>query len=205
MNKLQRYNVLAMAMGNGYTDTSGGVSITHKHSDLDYVKWKHDLICKEASDIKYIDNNGYGAYTFRIKGSRFIKAMRPYLIREEYITPKTLSKIGDLGLSIIYMDYGSFYPKKRNGKIHAYELVLSLCFKSKLKALSIIKYFIEKYGIRFTIKKDRNRFSLRCGTAVAKNFIEIVKPYVSQVPSMMYKIGLPRLIHQEGVGIQGKT
>ena len=190
MNKVQRGLVLAMAMGDGHVDTSGGVPVLHKGANQDYVLWKRSLIPSISSDVVYKDNRGFDSYTFRIRGSKFMKMIRSHLRSEEYITPRLLRRVGAIGLAILYMDDGSLYPKKRNGQVHAYELVISWCFKSEEKAKSIIEYFNNEYGITFTIKRNKGRYSLRCGSAQARKVIEIVEPYVSQVPSMKYKLNI---------------
>ena len=37
--------------------------------------------------------------------------------------------------------------------------------------------------------RKKDSFSLACGTTEGKKFIEIVRPYVEQIPHMRYKIG----------------
>jgi hypothetical protein len=49
-------------------------------------------------------------------------------------------------------------------------------------------FFAEKYGVLFSIVKNNACYRLRCGTKVAKQFIEIVRPFI--IPSMRYKIDL---------------
>ena len=65
--------------------------------------------------------------------------------------------------------------KKRNGIVHAYDLVISLyCSKEECNR------FIEKlngFGLKFTLKCNRGLYSIRCGTKSARKFIELIKPY----------------------------
>ena len=55
----------------------------------------------------------------------------------------------------------------------------------------IIDYFKEVWDVNFYMfreGKKEDSYSLCCGTKEGIKFINIVKPYVSQVPSMMHKI-----------------
>jgi len=59
------------------------------------------------------------------------------------------------------------YAKKTNGKIHAYELVISM-YTSKEEALDAIKFMKERLDVDFTLKYNRGKYSIRCGTRMAK-------------------------------------
>lgn len=75
------------------------------------------------------------------------------------------------------MDDGGLSQKKRNGKVHANDLILNTHL-SKEENQVIIDYFKEEWDIHFTQIKNKNRYRLRCGTREARKFISIVEPYI---------------------------
>jgi hypothetical protein len=83
--------------------------------------------------------------------------------------------------------------KSKSGKVHGFYIKISTC-EPKEEVQIIIDYFREVWGISFYMfheGKKENSYSLCCGTKEAKKFIKIVKPYVEQIPSMLYKV-LPK-------------
>lgn len=82
------------------------------------------------------------------------------------------------------MDDGSLVAKKRDGEIHAYDLTIST-YCDLQSVNNIIDYFNQEYGITFTVKKNKDKFSVRCGTKQARKFLKIVSPHI--VKCMEYK------------------
>ena len=59
----------------------------------------------------------------------------------------------------------------------------------------IAKWFEQQYGFEFRVMQDKrcNKWFLRMGIKEQVGaFIEIIKPYVLQIPTMCYKIGLTK-------------
>ncbi|MBL1208752.1 hypothetical protein [Geminocystis sp. GBBB08] len=189
LTKETRNLILAMAIGDGNIN-NGCLFIVHCEKQKQYLDWKHELIKNISGKISRFINNGYVAYRFNTKRLTFLKQIKPYLYKQEKITPKILNRIGVIGLAIWYMDDGSLIKKKRNGKIHAYELVLSTYFNSEEKANEIIDWFKTKLNINFTVKRNKGKFSIRCGTSESRKFIQLIKPYVEKVGCFDYKIDI---------------
>ena len=103
------------------------------------------------------------------------------------ISRNVLNYLNPQGIAIWYMDDGCLSAKKRNGKIHAYELILNTYISYEDNQI-IVDYFKEVWNINFTITRDKGKSRIRCGTREARKFIEIVKPYI--VPCMEYKINI---------------
>jgi hypothetical protein len=197
--KLTRDLLLAMSIGDGYIEKNGAVAILHCSKQLDYLKWKHELLRGFVNEIRPKNNNGYESYLFVTKSNKFMKRIRNFLYKEEKITVKILHRVGVLGLSILYMDDGSLVAKRnKNGVVHAYDLKISLYLKSEDKAKQICDYVLNEYAIKFTLNRDKGRFSIRCGTREARKFIELVNPYVSQVPCMQYKLNISYPVGEYG-------
>ena len=193
-SKESRDLVLLMCLGDGTLNSRGYLSMRHCLAQEDYLRWKRDLLKSnlQMSDCYYVDNNGYGSYELRTKTYKFIKTYRRFLYpsgRKKIDNRKLLEKLTPLGLAIWYMDDGGLSQKKRDGKVYANELMINTHL-SKEENQVIIDYFQDVWGISFSQVRNRGLYRLRCGTKQARRFIDIVKPYVSQVTSMAHKLKL---------------
>lgn len=193
-SKESRDLVLFMCLGDGTLNSRGYLSMRHCLAQEDYLHWKRDLLKSnlQMSDCYYVDNNGYGSYELRTKTYKFIKTYRRFLYpsgRKKIDNRKLLEKLTPLGLAIWYMDDGGLSQKKRDGKVYANELMINTHL-SKEENQVIIDYFQDVWGISFSQVRNRGLYRLRCGTKQARRFIDIVKPYVSQVTSMAHKLKL---------------
>lgn len=185
--------LLAMSLGDGHIKPSGHLVISHCSAQKDYIDWKFSKVkhlCTKSMEPTLFDNNGYPAYRFSTKSSELLKNIRRslYGIGGKVIKPKHIEKIGVLGLAIIYMDDGSLYAKKKRGKVTAHDIVISTYYSEIEDCLATIETIKSLYNITFSVKRNKGKFSLRCGTIEARKFIELVSPYIKEVPSMHYKI-----------------
>ena len=188
--------VVYMALGDGYINKAGYLSMRHCLKQEDYIWWKYKLLKGKVSVVEqyYVSNNGYGSYEIRTHNTRFIKLYRNIIYRrngkKDIANRKLLNKLTPLGLAIWYMDDGGLSQKKdKNGNIKANDLMINTHL-SKEDNQVIIDYFSEVWDINFTQVKNRGHYRLRCGTREARKFIKIVLPYVSQVPSMAHKVNV---------------
>lgn len=192
ITKDSRRLVLAMAFSDGYLNASGYMSVRHCVSQKEYLEWKKHLLNKHGihtTDIYYVTNNGYGAYEFRTIHYDFIKVLRRRLYKpsKKKAQISILKNFTPLHLAIWYMDDGSLSQRKRNGKIISNELFLNTYISYEDNQI-IQDYFANRWNIQFTINKSKSSYRLRCGTHMARCFVEIIRPYVEQVPCMLYKI-----------------
>lgn len=185
--------LLAMCIGDGYLATNSKYSvvlkIVHSKKQEAYLKYKAEIVSKLLNvpiNIREINNNGYEGVEFR-KGHKYFRILKKWLYpnNTKKISRKVLNKLTLNGIAIWYMDDGSLYPKKRNGRIHAYELILST-YLSKEDNQIIIDYFKEIWDVEFHQVKSKGRYRLRMNTTNIKKFIPLIKPYI--IPSMSYKI-----------------
>lgn len=188
--------VVYMALGDGYINKSGYLSMRHCLEQKDYIWWKYNLLKGKVSLVEpyYVSNNGYGSYEMRTRNTRFIKLYRKIIYRrngkKDIANRKLLNKLTPLGLAIWYMDDGGLSQKKdANGNIKANDLMINTHL-SKEDNQIIIDYFSDVWDIKFSQVKNRGHYRLRCGTKEARKFIKIVLPYVSQVPSMAHKVNV---------------
>lgn len=184
--------VLGMALGDGHIQEKN-LKLLHCEKQRDYLAWKKKLLEKNGvlcSIIRAKDNNGFVAYSMNTKSYPFIKKLRESLytprkrIKREHLDLLTAREI-----AIWYMDDGGLSQKMRNGKVHANDLMINTGLGREENQI-IIDYFREKWGLCFSQVKNHKCYRLRCGTKEARRFIEIVKPYVEQVPCMKYKIDI---------------
>lgn len=182
--------LLAMALGDGHVHKSNyGLNIKHGLKQKDYCEAKAILIgeCLEKT-INTVQKNygGYDCVRFSICHP-YLKFVRKWLYKNNHktITLRVLRRLSDEGVAIWYMDDGSLYIKKRKGKAHGFELVISTCCFTSEEAQVVCDFFLERYGVSMTIKKDGKYFSVRCGTHNARKLITILNTYC--MPGMEYK------------------
>lgn len=194
-NKKVRDLVLFMTLGDGTLNRqSGYLAIRHCDTQKDYIEWKRNLI---KSNIKttepyFVSNNGYGAWEIRTKSYKFIKTYRKFMYPnnvKNIANRRILDKLNPLGLAIWYMDDGGLSQKKQNGVVVANELMINTHICKEDNQI-IIDYFKEVWDINFSQVKNKNAYRLRCGTKEARKFLDIVRPYVSQVKSMEHKLNI---------------
>lgn len=196
-NRETRDLVLAMSIGDGCITSNGYLSFIHGKKQKEYLEWKIWLLHKygiTTTKVEKFNNNGYIGYRARTYTHNFIKVFRRILYKpsKNIANRKILNRLTPLGIAIWYMDDGGLSQKKRNGIVHANELMLNTGL-SKEDNQIIIDYFKEVWNIKFNQYKNKGVYRLACGTKEARKFVEIVKPYVEQVPSMLYKINVKSL------------
>ncbi len=200
MDRKTRGILVGMVLGDGHLQVSKDTRyknswknifvVKHSEKQRDYIRYKAELLHKHLGgkkpQVHEINNNGFPGYVL-YKSDKYFRHLyrRMYKDRIKVITRKVLEMLTDEGLAIWYMDDGSLCAKKRGGKIHAFDLFLNT-YCSEEECQEIVKFFKERYGIKFTVSKNKGKFRVRCGTKEARKFIEIVKPYI--IPSMLYKV-----------------
>ena len=194
-NKSSRNALLSVILGDGHLTKSGAGEIKHCAAQKDYLLWKVTYLRSvgvKCSDITYKNNSGFDAYSTYINTTKWGKLLRRVLYKDGYkniYSRKLLNRLSPIHIAIWYMDDGGLSQKKRNGEVHANDLILNT-HTTKDNNQVIIDYFLEVWGIRFTQVLNRGHYRLRCGTKEARRFLEIVREYVSQVPSMAHKLNI---------------
>lgn len=190
----------ALAIGDGHVynrrdtrwksrPTYAGIIINHSIKQKFYLEYKQDLLNKllgGSPKIRHFDNNGYPGVSLS-KGHVVFKTIHKNLYpnNKKTFSREILNTFDEKCLAIWYMDDGGLGIKKRNGKIHAFDLILNTHVTREENQI-VIDYFKDVWGIQFTQVKNKNSYRLRCGTREARKFIEIVKPYILE--GFNYKI-----------------
>lgn len=200
ITKESRNLLIALLLGDGTISNNNVFKLSHCKEQRDYLEWKIEQL-KEAglrnNGLKeYVSVNGYNigkkVYYTQLNIIPFIKVLRRVFYKpyKKLGNRKLLNRLDAKGIAIWYMDDGHINYRKTNGKVHGFYIKIATCIpKEELQI--IIDYFKEVWDIKFYMfheGKKENSYSLCCGTKEGIKFINIVKPYVEQVPSMIHKI-----------------
>jgi len=198
INKDSRNLLIGMLLGDGSISKGYGYRLCHGYAQKEYIQWKinklHEHGIKTCGLKESICSVGYNVgstyYYTRVNIIPFIKVLRRVFYKPIKVIAnrKMLNRLNALGVAIWFMDDGCLNIRKTKDKIHGFYIRIATCLpKNELQI--VIDYFKEVWNISFyPISEGKNTYSLCCGTKEGIKFIEIVKPYVEEVPSMCYKI-----------------
>lgn len=198
INKESRNLLIGLLLGDGTISNNYVFKLSHCEQQRDYLEWKIKLLGNNGirtNGVKeYISTCGYNSskkvlYT-QLSIIPFIKVLRRVFYRPKKIlgNRKLLNRLSAQEIAIWYMDDGRINIRKSKNKIHGFYIRIATCLPEK-ELQVIIDYFKEVWNISFyKISEGKGTYSLCCGTKEGIKFINIVKPYVQQVPSMIHKI-----------------
>lgn len=199
LSKEQKSLLIALLIGDGTISSNYVFKLSHSTLQREYLEWKVGLLNKygiKNNGVKeYISKCGYntGKSVLYSQMSLIptIKALRRSVYTpKKTITRKLLEWLNPLGLAIWYMDDGciNVNTSKQRSSIQHTIKIAACVDDSTIK--TIINYFDEVWGIHFRpFKEGRNTYSIASSSELdCEKFIKIVKPYIEQVPSFLYKI-----------------
>jgi hypothetical protein len=200
LSKEQKRLLIALLLGDGTISSNYVFKLSHSVEQREYLEWKVGLLNKlgiKNNGIKeYISTCGYnkgkGVLYSQISLHSTIKALR----RSVYTPKKTFTRnllnwLDAQGLAIWFMDDGFINineSEQRNGSIQR-SIKISTCVNEETCKM-IIEYFKDVWDIEFRPFIEKSKLysiSVRTNNDSDK-FIKIVKPYIEQVPSLLYKI-----------------
>lgn len=199
LSKEQKSLLIALLIGDGTISSNYVFKLSHSTLQREYLEWKVGLLNKygiKNNGVKeYISKCGYntGKSVLYSQMSLIptIKALRRYVYTpKKTITRKLLEWLNPLGLAIWYMDDGCINvntSKQRSSIQHT--IKIATCVDDNT-IKTIINYLDEVWGIHFRpFKEGKNTYSIASSSELdCEKFIKIVKPYIEQVPSFLYKI-----------------
>lgn len=200
-NKESRNLLIGMLLGDGTISNNYVFKIAHCEKQKDYLEWKIKQLNNHGirnSGIKfYIKTKGFNVgvpvYYTQLNIVPFIKVLRRVFYKNKKIigNRKLLNRLSPLEIAIWYMDDGHINIRKdKTGRCIGFYIKISTC-GPKEEVQTIIDYFKEVWNINFYMfheGRQENSYSLCCGTKEGIKFIELIKYYVYQVPSMIYKV-----------------
>lgn len=163
--------------------------LTHCMAQKNYAQIKVDELCKilnSSAKLRVINNSGYPGVQFSTSSYKLKSVYEElYPDGKKTISRKILNMFSPKELAIWYMDDGGLGKKIRNGKMHAFDLMINT-HTTKEENQVIIDYFIEVWNIKFTQVLNKGKYRIRCGTREARKFIDLVKSYI--LPEFEYKV-----------------
>lgn len=201
ITKNSRNLLISMLLGDGTILSNNVFKLAHCERQKDYLEWKikqlNESGIRNTGLLTYTSCSGYNAgkkvYYVRINTIPFVKVLRRVFYKPIKIigNRKLLNRLDAKGVAIWYMDDGHINIRKDNfGRPMGFYIKIATCLP-KEEVQIIIDYFKEVWGINFYMFHEGRKsdsYSICCGTKEGLKFIKIVKPYVSQVPSMTHKI-----------------
>lgn len=209
-NKQSRNTIISLLIGDGTISNDNQMKIAHGEYQKEYLEWKINLMKDNGircNGLKsYVVKTGYKpgtmCYYTQLNRIPFINVLRRVMYRngrKVIANKKILNRLDKVGIAIWYMDDGHINIRKTKDKIHGFYIKISIC-RPKKEVQIIIDYFVDVWNINFYMFHEGNgdSYSLCCGTIEGKKFIKLVKPIISKIPSMMYKIKLPACLDDSG-------
>lgn len=199
-NKESRRLLIGLLLGDGTICNNNVFKLSQCTQQKDYLEWKVKQLKENGirnTGIKsYISTKGFNkgkeVIYVELNIIPFIKLLRRVVYKngKKTFTRKLLNRLDARGLAIWFMDNGHINIRKDKGRPCGFYIKISTC-EPKEEVQVMIDYFKEVWDINFYMfheGKKEDSYSLCCGTKEGLKFIEIIKPYVEQIPSMLYKI-----------------
>lgn len=199
LSKEQKSLLIGLLLGDGTISSNYVFKLSHSETQREFLEWKIDLLNKfgfKNNGVKeYISTCGYN------KGNKVlysqmslnptIKALRRTVYTpKKHITRRLLNWLTPIGLAIWYMDDGCINvntSKQRSSIQHTIKIATCVDLDT---AQVIIDYFKEVWDVQFRpFKEGKGTYSIASSTeSDCAAFIQIIRPYIEQVPSLLYKI-----------------
>ena len=194
MKNRKKAILIALAIGDGYIKKESNseccsLCLNHSTKQEEFITYKRDLLHSivggKLPKLHYFNNNGYPGIRFQ-KASKYYRVLRKWLYVDgkKHISRFILNKLTLEAIAIWYMDDGNLSAKRRNGKIHAYELFLNTHVTREENQI-IIDYFKETWGVQFHQVKNKGSYRLRMSTREIRRFLPMIQEFI--IPSMKYK------------------
>lgn len=201
ITKESRNLLIALLLGDGTICNNNVFKLAHAQQQKDYLEWKIKQLNNAGirnNGLKtYVKtcgyNTGVNVYYTQLNIIPFIKVLKRIFYKPKKVlgNRKILNRLDARGVAIWYMDDGHINIRKdKDGRPMGFYIKIATCLpKNELQI--IIDYFKEVWDVNFYMfheGKKEDSFSLCCGTKEGLKFINIIKKYVLQVPSMVHKI-----------------
>ena len=199
LSKEQKSLLIGLLIGDGTISSNFVFKLSHSIEQKEYLEWKVKLLDKfkiKNNGIKeYISTCGYNTGKKVLYSQMSVIPTIKALRRTVYIPKKTITRrllnwLTPLEIAIWYMDDGPINintSKQRSSIQHT--IKIATCVDEKTIEI-IIQYFLEVWNIKFRkFSEGKNTFSLASSSEEDySKFVNLIKPFVVQVPSMLYKI-----------------
>jgi len=199
ISKEKKSLLIAMLLGDGTISSNYVFKLSHSENQREFLEWKVKLLTDygfKVNGIKeYISKCGYNegkkVLYSQLSINPTIKALRRSVYTpKKTFTRKLLNWLDAQGLAIWYMDDGciNVNTSKQRATIQ-HTIKIATCVDEPTVNM-IIDYFLEVWNIKFRkFPEGKGTFSIASSSEEdCSKFISIVRPYIEQVPSLLYKI-----------------
>ena len=199
ISKEKKSLLIGMLLGDGTISSNYVFKLSHSESQREFLEWKVKLLIDAGFKVngikEYISKSGYNigknVLYSQLSINPTIKALRRTVyIPKKTFTRKLLNWLNPLGLAIWYMDDGCVNINSSSQRANIQHTIkIATCVNEETVNM-IIEYFLEVWNIKFRkFPEGKNTFSIASSSEEDfYKFVKIVKPYVEQVPSLLYKI-----------------
>lgn len=199
ISKEKKSLLIAMLLGDGTISSNYVFKLSHSETQREFLEWKVKLLTDYGFKVngvkEYISKCGYNegkkVLYSQLSINPTIKALRRSVYTpKKTFTRKLLNWLDSQGLAIWYMDDGCINvntSKQRTNTQHT--IKIATCVDEPTVNM-IIDYFLEVWNIKFRkFPEGKGTFSIASSSEEdCSKFISIVRPYIEQVPSLLYKI-----------------
>lgn len=202
LNLNQKRLLIGMLIGDGTITNHPDYKIDHSTAQVEYLKWKLFLLNEAGiknTGLKLYKssagfNKGEDVYRVRVSTNSTIKALRRSIYKpKKTITRRLLNWLTQREIAIWFMDDGSVNVNTSKQRSSIKHTVLIATCVEKETAEMIANYFDEVWNIKFRVFQEQGQKTLSYSIATTseeecRKFNNLVYPYVSQVPSLLYKL-----------------
>ena len=199
LSKEQKSLLIGLLIGDGTISSNFVFKLSHSIEQKEYLEWKVKLLDKfkiKNNGIKeYISTCGYNTGKKVLYSQMSVIPTRKAVRRTSYIPKKTITRrllnwLTPLEIAIWYMDDGHINvntSKQRSSIQHTIKIATCV---DEITVEIIIQYFLDVWNIKFRkFPEGKNTFSIASSSEEDySKFVNLIKPFVEQVPSMLYKI-----------------
>ena len=189
----QEQILIGLLLGDGHLETQNQgrtfrLKVEHAISQKDYVDWifakfKNLALTKPQIKLQMVAGKMRQKYWFSTisTGSLRFYGQQFYVSRKK-VVPEIIAKFASpLSLAVWFMDDGSLKSKHHKARI-----LNTQCFDDL--SLQRLQKMLEKFGIKTTLRQQREGKQIYIPSTEIEKFISIIKPFVHK--TMEYKIKL---------------
>lgn len=191
--------------------TNARLQTAHSPTVRDYVSIKGVILRQipglgfSAKDVIHQNrklDRSYPQIRVRTTTHPFLTELRKEMYdAHKRVTPELLAKLTPIGLALWYMDDGNLelhhnkvrfrtdvYKVRRERSIGGRYIRLSTHSFSWAENEIICAWLCSRWGIVAQTKPSKGLFFVRMNTANAQKFVDLVRPFILEIPSMYHKI-----------------
>lgn len=213
LTEIEQNIIVGSLLGDGSLDPGPKRSLNAYYkenfgaSQREYRSWKKHML--KRLDFKLYRNNQLNSPSHPIY-TRLRQQFYPHGVKT--ITEENLALLTHpIGLACLYLDDGSLvmkYGNRRSNKYYIYpEISLSTHSFTKGENQLLCDHIKNQFGIQFIFHQhpDGHGFHIRIGESQEiKRFLDLIKPYVSDIKCMAYKLDLTGQLTKKKLELEHK-